>query len=1102
MIPEGTPIERILRSLQERAKELDCLYRVDELFKHTETPLPEIFTGLLQAIPPGYQYPHLCQVRVTYDGQAYQSPAFRETAWVQSAPIAIDGEPVGKIDVFYTEMRSKADEGPFLKEERRLINTIADRLGHFLEHRKLQDAFESLETARQLAPTAKGQWRVIIDFLRRTDQTLLFRITRKMLNHLCWVGIQEAVDLLHRVVYEPDTVPDLEFGEDNRPSDSFRSVRLIDVTDEAFSIAAAHLSEDDILASVQLWIRQDRARFFSNAVNSPDSSLDEVTEAIRRLHHIPADEVEFPPAVEKGLRVSLISHFFTDHLSFINIAKRYLDVDDYFEIVEHMVFPAKSRGKLGGKAAGLILALKILEKVKERPPELGTIKTPRTWYVTTDGVIDFIQYNNLEDVYNQKYADLDQVRNEYPHLVQIFKNSSFSPEVVKGLSVILDDLEGRPLIVRSSSLLEDRFDAAFSGKYKSLFLANTGTKQERLAALMDAIAEVYASVFGPDPIEYRMERGLLDVYEEMGILVQEVVGTRIGRYFLPSFSGVAFSRNEFRWSARIKREDGLLRLVPGLGTRAVDRLKDDYPVLMAPGQPNLRVNVTLDEIIKYSPKKLDVINLETGGFETVAVRDFLKEVNAQVPQLGNMVSILEEDRVRRPIGREIESNAGRLVVTFEGLAASTPFVRQIRTILEILEREIGTPVDIEFASDGRDLYLLQCRPQSSGRMAKAAPIPHDIPIERHVFTARRFVSNGSAHNLTHVVYVDPDRYNDLGTMEELRAVGRAVGKLNKILPKRQFLLIGPGRWGSRGDIKLGVNVTYSDINNTAVLIEVARKKGNYLPDLSFGTHFFQDLVEAEIRYLPLYPDDPGIVFKESFFRDSPNILPQLLPEFAELAATVRVIDIGEATDGMVMHVLMNADLEQAVAFLAPREETAEEAAMIAAERERARTDHWRWRLLFAERLAAQLDPERFGVKALYVFGSVKNATAGPASDIDLLVHFQGTPAQRADLLTWFEGWSLCLSELNFLRTGSRAGGLLDVHMVTDEDIVKRTPFAAKIGAVTDQARLLTLGRPGGPRGILQTGTAEAAAATAAARPRRSRKSAPVRAGGESPPPAS
>ena len=136
---------------------------------------------------------------------------------------------------------------------------------------------------------------------------------------------------------------------------------------------------------------------------------------------------------------------------------------------------------------------------------------------------------------------------------------------------------------------------------------------------MDAIAEVYASIFGPDPTEYRSERGLLDVHEEMGIMIQEVVGQAVGKYFLPACSGVAFSNNEFRWSARIKREDGLIRLVPGLGTRAVDRVADDYPVLIAPGQPSLRVNVTADEVLRYSPKRIDLINLETNAFETVDV---------------------------------------------------------------------------------------------------------------------------------------------------------------------------------------------------------------------------------------------------------------------------------------------------------------------------------------------------------------------------------------------------------------------------------------------------------------------------------------------------
>ena len=197
---------------------------------------------------------------------------------------------------------------------------------------------------------------------------------------------------------------------------------------------------------------------------------------------------------------------------------------------------------------------------------------------------------------------------------------------------MLDDFGHTPIVVRSSSLLEDQVGAAFSGKYKSLFLANQGTKRERLAELTDAISEVYASTFCPDAIEYRAERGLLDFHEEMGIMVMEVVGNRIGKYFMPSFAGVAFSNNEFRWSPRIKREDGLVRLVPGLGTRAVDRLGDDYPTLIAPGRPNLRVNVAAEEQARYSPKKADVINLETNRFETVDVRDIIRDYGERYPR--------------------------------------------------------------------------------------------------------------------------------------------------------------------------------------------------------------------------------------------------------------------------------------------------------------------------------------------------------------------------------------------------------------------------------------------------------------------------------------
>jgi hypothetical protein len=341
------------------------------------------------------------------------------------------------------------------------------------------------------------------------------------------------------------------------------------------------------------------------------------------------------------------------------------------------------------------------------------------------------------------------------------------------------------------------------------------------------------------------------------------------------------------------------------------------------------------------------------------------------------------------------------------------------------------------------------------------PIPRDLPESQVLFSANRYVSNGSVSGITHIVYVDPEAYAGLGELAELRDVGRAVGRLNKILPKRQFVLMGPGRWGSRGDIKLGVSVSYSDINNTAVLIEVARKRGNYVPDLSFGTHFFQDLVESGIRYLPLYPDDPGVTFRETFFKGGENVLPRLLPEFAHLQGVLRVIDVPQATGGLVLRVLMNAELEEAVGVLAPPGPPDAPIPTRATRAFRPTEDHAGWRLRMAQRIARELDPRRFGVQALYLLGSAKNGTAGPGSDIDLLAHLNGTPEQRRELELWLEGWSLSLAEMNFLKTGYKADGLLDVQYLTDQDIERRTSFAVKISAATDAARPLTLGKPAG-----------------------------------------
>jgi hypothetical protein len=380
----------------------------------------------------------------------------------------------------------------------------------------------------------------------------------------------------------------------------------------------------------------------------------------------------------------------------------------------------------------------------------------------------------------------------------------------------------------------------------------------------------------------------------------------------------------------------------------------------------------------------------------------------------------------------------------------------MRTLLQVLREKLKTPVDIEFACDGRNVYLLQCRPQGGTADDAPTPIPRDLPRERVLFTAKRHVSNGRVNELSHVVYVDPETYRRLD-LEQIRELSRAVGRLNRLLPKRQFALMGPGRWGSRGDIRLGVPVSYADISNTAMLVEIARQKGGYVPDLSFGTHFFQDLVESAIRYLPLYPDDPEVVFNEPFFRGAPNALASLAPEFASFADVLRVIDVPAASGGRVLHVLLNGDLDEAVGLLAAPTRASEAPAPREPPAELRAEDHWRWRMRMAQRIAALIDPARFGVRAAYVFGSTKNGTAGPGSDIDLLLHVAPPDARRDALAAWLDGWSRALAEMNELRTGYASEGLLDVHYVTDDDIARATSYAAKIGAVTDAARELPLG---------------------------------------------
>jgi len=261
-------------------------------------------------------------------------------------------------------------------------------------------------------------------------------------------------------------------------------------------------------------------------------------------------------------------------------------------------------------------------------------------------------------------------------------------------------------------------------------------------------------------------------------------------------------------------------------------------------------------------------------------------------------------------------------LTFNNLIKRTNLVNIIGEILIKLEEAWGQPIDTEFTAyvDSKGnvrINLLQCRSLRVPKSEGAAPsIPKNLSKERVLFRSNKAISAGVVNDIRYIVYVDPRKYAEVATIDTKRALGRVIGKLNEDLHEREgrVMMAGPGRWGSN-NIELGVNVSYSDIDGTALLVELARMEGGHEPEVSYGTHFFQDLVEAEILYLPVYPDDETADFNTEFFADSPNILKDLLPELGNFEDVVQVIDVKAAASGATAKVIADPKTRRAVCFL-------------------------------------------------------------------------------------------------------------------------------------------------------------------------------------------
>ncbi|RME40713.1 MAG: pyruvate, phosphate dikinase [Planctomycetota bacterium] len=677
--------------------------------------------------------------------------------------------------------------------------------------------------------------------------------------------------------------------------------------------AARHFTIDEIDDLVNLTLKREEVQSLEYVAALANVSFRELAEKIHRFCELPLGEKRLDPAEVMGTRVALIRHLISDQLEFIGIAKNHLRIRDFDDLTRRMIGSDSGMGRIGGKAGGMLLAYRILADAEEGQDPYLPVAIPESYFLRSDVVEDFLHLNRLDQYQSQKYKPIEDVAREYPLIRGVFRNGDFPLKIVHALREVLERIGEHPLIVRSSSLLEDRFGTAFSGKYASVYVANQGTLEQRLRALLGAIAEVYASTLAPDPILYRREHNLIDYVEEMAVLIQKVVGVRVGDYLFPPVAGVAFSRNEYRWSPRIRREDGMMRLVMGLGTRAVDRGGSEYPRMVALGAPTVRPESSVEEIVSRAQRTLDAINLVSNRLESVRLTEMLS-TGAAAPMIDKVVSYYRDGELYTLPGEQITEDPSRLHITFDKLIRSTPFVERIRGMLAVLEKTYGMPVDLEFATDGRNLYVLQCRTLSQALSADPVPIPA-VPETDVIFDAHRYIRTGCVNGIEYVVYVDPAVYDAVPSRERRIEIARVVGRVNRALKPKSFVLVGPGRWGSN-DLLLGVPVTYADINHCAVLIEVARQKDGFAPEVSFGTHFFQDLIEEGIHYLPLYPDEPGNRFNQAFFNETPNALASILPADAEFEREVRVIHVPACTDGRTLTLIMNGEEEEALAFLA------------------------------------------------------------------------------------------------------------------------------------------------------------------------------------------
>ncbi|MDR2609947.1 MAG: PEP/pyruvate-binding domain-containing protein [Clostridiales Family XIII bacterium] len=573
----------------------------------------------------------------------------------------------------------------------------------------------------------------------------------------------------------------------------------------------------------------------------------------------------------------------------LDIAVNNVNLADLLNIKARMI----GVGSIGGKATGMILSRQIVDK---HLPDVSQILEPHdSFYVCSNLYYTFLIRNKCWGLKIKQ-----RKKRGYFPIAEILKEKilegEFSDNIREQFRRMLEYFGQSPIIVRSSSLLEDGFGNAFAGKYESVFCVNKGTLEERLVAFENAVRTVYASTMDESVLEYRLQRGLTNMDEQMALLVQRVTGSLFRDMYMPAAAGVAFSYNAYRWKPNIDPNAGVIRIVMGLGTRAVDRTDGDYPRIAALDNPSLRA-MQGTYVSDYAQHKVDVLDLTVNAHATVP----MEKIAARMAPWFKSVMV-EHDSKRESELKQVGMDREVIFTTCENLLRNEEFVGSIRKILKTVEREYDYPVDMEFAlniskSGGLVINLLQCRPLQTGGSGIRAELPKDVPRENIFFDLNGGTMGGAySTKIDVVIQVDPKRYYEY-PYNQKPAVARAIGQINQFYKDsgKVVMLLVPGRIGTTSP-ELGVPVRFAEISAIAIACEVSYEGAGYLPELSYGSHFFQDLVEADIFYASIFENkETTKYYAPDFFAAERNMIGEADPEFtgSGVADIISVYEVGK-----------------------------------------------------------------------------------------------------------------------------------------------------------------------------------------------------------------